>query len=70
MGKFLSSWEKLTLVSENAPKFKHFSFLHGISIFIRFGAMIPKSLCFSVEFVCWLAKNANHKIHTMEKQNF
>ena len=45
-----------------------FYFLPGMSIFTCFGAMSLKSLCFSVDFVCWLAKYANHNIKTLEKQ--
>ena len=37
--KFLCQREKLTPVSKKAPKFKHFLFLHGISIFTGFGVM-------------------------------
>ena len=53
---FMSLRKKLTLVSEKAPELKDFFILHGMSIFT----------C----IVCWLAKNANHNIKTMEKQKF
>ena len=59
-----------TLVSDEVPKFKDFLFLHGMSIFTCFGAMSLKSSCFSFDFVCWLAKIANHSIKTMEKRKF
>ena len=58
-----------TLVSEEAPKIQGL-FLYGMFIFTCFGAMSLKSFCFSFDFVCWLAKNANHNIKTMEKRKF
>ena len=69
-GKILSLSEKLTLVSEKAPKLKDFLFLHSTFIFTCFGAINSNILCLSIDFVCWLAKNANHNIKTMEKQTF
>ena len=45
-------------------------FLQGMFIFIRRETMGLKRLCFSTDFVCWLAKIANHDIKTMEKQKF
>ena len=42
-----------------------------MSIFARFGVMSNKlKMHFSIEFVWWLAKNANHNISTMAKQVF
>ena len=64
------------MVSEKAPSFKDFSFLHCTSIFTRFGAMSLKSLCFSVDFVCWLAKKYqpqyknNAKTKVLKAYNF
>ena len=39
-----------------------------VSIFVRFEELSLTSLCFSIDFVCWLAKNANHNLKTIETQ--
>ena len=59
---------KLTLVSEKALKFKDFSFQHGMSIFTCFGTLI---LCFSIDFVCWLATiQKQRKTKVLKGYNF
>ena len=41
-----------------------------MSIFTFFVVMSTNSLCPYIDFLCWLANNANHNTKTMKKQKF